>query len=139
MVNFQNYYKDILKAAKFREWEDGFNFANIPRNISDRAFHFGFEISGVETSGQVLENQVNTEVRLFFKGFRDTTTAINEAMTEAVALRQSILNTEGIATFTEETILGIDSVSIVPEPIDSNDNFVVIVMSFNTRVNEIIC
>ena len=139
MVNFQNYYKAKLKELNFREWEDGFNFENIPRSISDRAYHLSYSIAGVNTSGQILENQVDTEVRIFFKGFRDTSSAIDSAMNEAVALRQSILSTVDIASFTEETILGIDSVSIIPEETQSNDNFIVIVLAFNTRVNEIIC
>lgn len=139
MDKFKNYYTDILDSAGFKEWEDGFNFENIPRNIFDKAYHITWSIAGVETSGQILENQVDTEVRVFFKGFRDPSSAIDQAMAEAVALRQSILSPVNIASFTEEVILGITSVSIIPEPVPSNDNSFIVVMSFNTRVNEIIC
>lgn len=135
VVCFTNYYRNILNTAGFNEWEDGFNFDNIPKSIRDKAYHIFYSIPTVVEQGTTtLDNQIATTIKIFRRGFRNPKDAIDSAMCDAISLRRLVMNFETLAQYNEVKILGISSVSIVPEPLDNNDNSVIVTLEFITRV-----
>lgn len=133
-VTFQTYYKDILEAQGLKEWDDAFAVDNIPAQIRDNAYHLTYSIPNVIEQDQWNENEVATTIKIFKKAGRKTKQAFDNAMCEAISLRQLIINPETIANYIGVTILGISSVSIIPEPVNTNDNSVIITLEFITRI-----
>lgn len=140
VVNFQEYYKAILESNGYQEWEDAFNSENIPSTKLNKVFYLEYSIDSVEMDANLgLENQVTTDIKLFKKGYRNSKESLDLAMTEAINLRQLFMSPKTLAAFTETNIIGIDSVSIIPEQLQDDDNSIIVTLSFNTRVYETIC
>jgi hypothetical protein len=131
--NFQKYFQDIFNSHGFREWEDAFNKDNIPKNILNKSYFMSYGITTVENSVP-LEDNINIVIECFFKGYRNPKEALDNAMVLCNSIRLEILNRESIASFLEVNILAIDSVSQIPEPLNSsNDNSILITLEFNLR------
>lgn len=139
VVRFKEYFQDIFKANGFKEWEDAFNKDNIPSNILNKSYFMSYGINTVENSVP-LEDNINIEIECFFKGYRNPKEALDNAMELCNSVRLSILNRESIASFLEVNILAIDSVSQIPEPLNSsNDNSILITLEFNLRFLQTTC
>ena len=139
MVEFKNYLKPILESNGLAEWKDGFNRDNIPKNILDKAYFMSYGINTVE-NGINMEDNINVQIECFFKGFRDPQTAIDDSMELCNSIRLEILSPETIYQFAEMNILGINSVTQVPEPLSTtNDNSIIVTMEFNIRFIQINC
>lgn len=75
------YFRTHFKALGFTEHEDGFNINNIPETVLDKSFHIGAPVvvgGPVSHTHQDTNSEVN--VAVFFRGYRSTTEAIDEAM-----------------------------------------------------------
>jgi len=139
VVEFKNYFHTILKANGFKEWKDGFNRDNIPKNILNQSYFMTYSIATVE-NGTNMEDNISIEIEHFFKGYRNPQDAIDNAMEKVNSMRLEILDPQTIALFNEVTILGIDSVSQEPEPLNaSNDNSIIVTTELNLRLIQINC
>lgn len=139
MVEFKNYFHSILNANGFKEWKDGFNRDNIPKSTLDKSYFMSYSINTVE-NGITMEDNINVTLETFFKGYRDPQTAIDNAMELMNTVRLEILDPETIASFVDVNLLGIDSVSQTPTPLNtSNDNSIIITTEFNVRLIQINC
>ena len=139
MVEFKNYFHTILKNNGLKEWKDGFNRDNIPKSVLDKSYFMSYSISTVE-NGTTMEDNINIEIEHFFKGYRNPQDAIDNAMELCNSIRLEILDPQTIASFNEVTILGIDSVSQTPEPLNaSNDNSIIVTTVLNLRLIQINC
>lgn len=139
MVKFKNYFHTIFKGSGFKEWKDGFNRDNIPKSVLDKSYFMTYSINTVE-NGTQMEDNINIEIECFFKGYRNPQDAIDNAMETVNSIRLEILNPVSIASFLEVNILGIDSVSQTPEPLNAyNDNSIIITAEFNLRLIQINC
>ncbi len=139
MVEFKNYFHTILKGNGFKEWKDGFNRDNIPKSVLNKSYFMSYEINTVE-NGTQMEDNISITLEHFFKGYRNPQDAIDNAMELCNSIRLEILDPQTIASFSEVTILGIDSVSQIPEPLNaSNDNSIIVTTSFSLRLIQINC
>lgn len=139
MVKFKNYFHKILKDNGFREWNDGFNRDNIPKSVLDKSYFMNYSISTVE-NGTQMEDNINIIIEHFFKGYRNPQDAIDQAMELCNSIRLEILDPQTINLFDDVTILGINSVSQTPEPLNaSNDNSIIVATEFNLRIIQINC
>lgn len=127
------YFRTKLKTLGHTEWTDAFNFENIPSTVLDKCFHLEF---GNFEPGQQNNNAIEFEqkciVRMFTKGFVNTATAMDTAITRVeafiiVALGRSRLTTTGIKN--------VKMTSMTFEPIaESNDNVVMARMEFDLQI-----
>lgn len=140
VVKFQNYYKAILETQGIEEWPDAFNSENIPSTLLSNSYHLSYSIDSVSSDANYgIENEIDTEIKIFKKGYRNSRESLDLAMSEAIELRQLFMSPKSLATFTEANIIGITSVSIIPEQLQDNDNSIIVTLSFSTRVYESIC
>lgn len=81
MTGIKPYFKERLENLNYREWEDGFNFENIPSNLLDRSFHIYVNFgNGVRLNMQAQEIDITVELRVFFKGYRNISEGIDRAI-----------------------------------------------------------
>lgn len=125
------YFRARMSALGYAEWDDSFNFKNIPENIVNGAYHLEFETA---TSGPANQQPHRFDspviLRVFFKGYRDTKQVRDDALTNADTILAEILD--------PNNRLGTTLKDIVPSTIDivtvddSNDNDIILEMVFST-------
>jgi hypothetical protein len=128
--DIRGYFRTKLDALNYREWEDGFNFENIPSTILDGSYHI--EVGSI-TGGPA--NQVHhtflmpITVRIFFKGYRTPGEAIDAALNEANLILDEILKPSN--RLQTNGLKDVRPVSIQPVALQlSNDNAVILTMGF---------
>lgn len=132
LVNVRQYFKDRLDGLGFREWPDGFAFDNIPETIIDHSYHVflpsmgGFPIN--QTSQDVDSSVV---VRIFLKGYRDASEAIEESIEQVECVLNDVLKV-GNRTATLLNVV-FDSADFAPIKED-NETGVLVEMNFTARV-----
>lgn len=118
------------ESSDFKEWKDGFNRDNIPRTIFNRAFFIQYNsVTLQDDEGCFFFDDVSMNVDLFFKGFRDPQSALDSAMDTAQNIRRRAMNPKRAG----DVIKRVDGLSITPEPVDTNDNAIIVSLSFNLR------
>jgi hypothetical protein len=131
------YFRARLNALGFREWKDGFNFENIPSTILDKSYHVeiprGSRLNAFDMSSNDITQDV--VVRVFFKGFRNPSEAIDLALLKYEQILQSVLASENRIGVDIKNIY-FDSCQILPLS-DSNDNAVILEITFSCLI--IIC
>lgn len=128
------FFSETLAAAGLTEWDDAFNFENIPSSLVDKAFHQQFVgFQGQTTTAQDIEIMGQVAVRCFFKGFRDPASAVQESVVMSEDVIRACVNPE---SFAGTQIKGIYFTSLDIQPYDEtgNDNIVVAVIVFDVRV-----
>ena len=126
------YFRNILNGLTFSEWEDPFNFDNIPSTIIDKAYQMTSGVIAGSTANQLTYRfDYPLTVSIIFKGYNNVIEAVAEAEAQAdiiLAETQKVanrLNTDGI-----KDVIPLN-ISIIPLGV-SNDNIVVLQMEFNT-------
>jgi hypothetical protein len=118
-----------LEAIGFREWRDGFVFENIPETILDKSFHVYLEtISGspIDQKDQSLTGLV--VIRVFFRGYRDVTEAIDESISSTEAIVKEVCK---VSNRTSEGLLNVVFDGVDYEPLTAqNDNSVLVTLRF---------
>lgn len=129
-------FRSFLKArvleenSDFKEWPDAFNSENIPSTLIDKSFHITYDsISLVDDQGCFFFDDASMNVQLFFKGYRDPQTALDFAVNTAHNIRRRAVNPNKA----NELIKRVDALSLDVEPIDTNDNAIIINLNFNIR------
>lgn len=124
------YFRSVLGGLGFSEWDDAFNFDNIPDTIIDKSYHIGpVSSSNVTMQQRKLSYTASINIKVFFKGFRSPKDALDEAMIQgdnilAASLKPSTRN----AGATLKNV-NFDSLEAVPMDI-SNDNVVRLEIGF---------
>lgn len=129
------YFRARCKAIGLKEWTDGFNIQNIPSNILDKSFHITHgTMTGLKQNQQDQEINFPIQVRIFTKGYREPSLAIDSAiqLTENLIIEclkptNRLTQSSGIKNMVFE--------NANYEPIDgSNDNAVVATINFRAFV-----
>ena len=129
--------RDFIKArlleenSAFKQWGDGFNRDNIPRTIFDKAYFIRLSNpSNNVTENGYIDDNIEAELELFFKGFRDPQEAIDKALDVAYNIKRRSSN----PCHWDTTIKYVSIDSIVAEPIESNDNSIIIRLVYSFRL-----
>lgn len=117
--------------SSFKQWGDGFNRDNIPRTIFNKCYFIRLSnpTNNVTENGYVDDN-IEAELELFFKGFRDPQEAIDKALDVAYNIKLRSSN----PCHWDNTIKYVSVDSVVAEPIESNDNSIIIRLSYSIRL-----
>ncbi len=129
------YFRARCKAIGLKEWTDGFNYQNIPSNILDKSYHLMHgTMTGLKQNQQDQEINFPIQVRIFTKGHREPSLAIDSAiqLTENLIIEclkptNRLTQSSGIKNIVFE--------NANYEPIDgSNDNAIVATINFRALV-----
>lgn len=127
----RSYLRARAEAIGLREWEDGFNFSNIPSNIIDKSYHIeSNQAVGVALNQHCQDLNFSHTVRIFVKGFRSAAQGIDSAIAisedyikECVTAANRVAQTNGIKNVVFENV-NFDAQD------SSNDNLVVASLTF---------
>ena len=119
--------------SDFKEHKDAFNDENIGRSKFNKAYHITYGgLDSGELKDLITDDIMNMTVKLFFKGFRDTQNALDDAMDKANTIRLDIVNRTNYVNQTN--IKNVYLSNMTPESLDSNDNHIVITLNFIVRL-----
>ena len=117
--------------SSFYEHTDGFNAENVPTNIKTRSFFIEYQQpSNLSTEGDVVHDQVAATVKLFFKGYRSVKESLDNAMDTCHNIK---LRASKISNYTA-SIKRCTCNSVTIEPVDSNDNNMIVTMEFDIEM-----
>ena len=127
------YFRTRLDGLGYEEWDDGFDFQNIPESIIDGSYHLTTgEITRINTDHQVTYLSYPVFVRLYFDGFRNPKEAIDEAVEQGETIISDIIS---IANSNAQGIKDVQFDSMEPAPKGiTNDNIILLDMAFSARV-----
>lgn len=111
--------------SDFKEWKDAFNFSNIPNSNFNKSFHYSYSAPSIGEDSQSISYSLPGELKIFYKGFRDPQDALDAAMDEADTIVADIVsprNVDDARSGEDYPITNVFINSIVPTPIDTNDN-----------------
>lgn len=132
LSNVKTYFRSRLDGLAYSEWKDGFAFDNIPETILDRAYHVFIEsISGGPINHTHQDTESEVVVRLFYRGYRDVSTAIDESISGVEAIIADVCK---VANRTSVLLNVVFSGAEFSPLNDENDNSVFVEMRFSARV-----
>ncbi len=132
----RSYFKARLDALGYEEWQDGFNFENIPENIIDKAYHIeNFEIETVQMDQAHIELDVKVVTRVFFKGFQTIKDALDSVDEKLEAIIVEVMKPTNRLTGSDG-LREVQLTSIAKVPVAlSNDNTVMAELNWTAQVN----
>ena len=132
LSNVRSYLKTRMDGLGFEEWRDGFAVNNIPETVIDKSYHILVEsISGGAINHTHQDTESEVSVRIFFKGYRDVTEAIDTAI---ISIETIVKDVCKAANRTSEVLnVVFEGVNLSPQS-DTNDNSVFVEMNFSVRV-----
>lgn len=127
------YFRSKLKELGFREWVEAFNYENIPSTILDRGFHIDTPTGGrrgpYDQNSQEIEH--DCIVRVFFKGHRNPSAAVDVAMASYGDILRSCLSSDRLGLGVKNIYLA--DVNLRPYA-PSNDNLVLLEITFTCLI-----
>jgi hypothetical protein len=126
----RDWFRTRIDGIGYREWTDGFNFENIPGSILDRSYHL--EVGTITTGAA---NQLHytfsypVTLRVFLKGYRNPSLAIDDALNQANVIYQDLLLPANRLQI--DGLKDVRPVSVTPRSLKlTNDNAVILEMGF---------
>ncbi len=119
---------------EFSEWTDAFNVENVPNTIIEKAWHLMFDpASAVSLNQTGLLYDCPITIRVHFKGYREPQDAVDLGVQNAEAIIREFV--KHVNRLTQTSIKNVTSTGWNLEPLAaSNDNIVVLVLSFNLEI-----
>ena len=117
--------------SSFYEHVDGFNANNVPTNIKTRSYFIEYQNpSNLSTEGDLIHDQVTATVRLFFKGYRSVKDSIDSSMDTCHNIKRRASKISNYSS----TIKRVTCNSVTIEPVESNDNNMIVTMEFDIEM-----
>jgi len=124
------YFRTALNGLGFSEWDDAFNYENVPDTIIDKSYHLGtISSSNVVMQQRKLSYTASINVKVFFKGFREPKEALDEAMIQGDNILAAVLKPSTRNAGATLKNVNFDSLEAVPMDV-SNDNVVRLEIGF---------
>lgn len=119
--------------SDFEVHNDAFSTENIGANDFNKRYHIFYGNVATSVSNQVTTiDDVTATVKLYFQGFRDATESLDSAMDLANKFRIQCLKQNFIIN--QSFIKRVVCSSIQANPLNTNDNAIEIVLTFNIKV-----
>jgi hypothetical protein len=140
----RQYINQIVLAtdSEFLEHKDAFNTNNVPSNIFDKAFHVFYSVPSINRGQTVIDLSIDCTVTFYFKGFRCSQEALDFSMDLVGKVSRNCCKIENVNNFRETDDFPIQSCnpeSQVPEPLENNDNAIIITLDLTARLFDVIC
>ncbi|HEY9705630.1 MAG TPA: hypothetical protein V6C58_24540 [Allocoleopsis sp.] len=127
----REYLKDRLLEvdSDFEPYDEAFENDNLGDNNFDKRFQIFYQVDGATVSNQLTtQDEVTARVTLFFNGSRDSQEEFDSSMDIANVYRIQCLKVDKLRPYTH--LKRVVCTSIVPEPLDTNDNMIKIILTF---------
>lgn len=136
LSDVRTYFRTRLNYLGYKEWDDGFNYENIPENIIDKAYHIeNFEGDKVSLNQTDLEIDMKVVTRIYFKGFRTIKEALDRADEKLETIFVEVLKPTNRLTGSSG-LRDIQLDSFVKLPIAaSNDNTILAEITWTAQIN----
>jgi hypothetical protein len=109
----------VNSAAK--QWDDAFNFENIPHNNIDNYYHVIYQLeSDSPANANWVQENLSATITIFKRGGKLSRQALDDLMDDAHAIKLRLINPNHHINQIEK----VDVDSVTPEPINSNDDIV---------------
>jgi len=119
--------------SDFEAHNDAFSTENIGANDFDKRYHIFYGNVTTSVSNQVTtQDDVTVTVKLYFDGYRDATESLDSAMDTANLFRIQCLKINYLIN--QSFIKRVVCNSIQANPLNTNDNAIEVVLTFNVRV-----
>lgn len=131
----RTYLSDRLTSldSDYHEHTDAFNEDNIGDLNFDKAYHIFYgDVATTSANQNTTNDVVNATVSIFSQGHRDPIEALDNAMDFANQYRIECLKPKYI--YSQQFIKQVKSVSIKAEPLQSNDNAIVVRLQFSISI-----
>ena len=116
-------------SSSFKEHKDGFNRDNIPRSLLNKSYFIDVASSNNEsTEGRVVTDEITARVELFYKGYRNTQSTIDDAMDEANNFKLRASNPSHFSSLIKRVVC--ESIEVDPLA-DSNDNSILVTINMS--------
>lgn len=132
LANIRPFFRTHLDALGFKEWDDGFNFDDIPETVIDKSYHVLTETTQGGPINHTHQNTTTTvAVRLFFKGYRN----VSEGLDVAIAAVESVVNRVCKVSNRTSGVFNVIFIEAVYSPFKpADDNTVFVEMKFEVAV-----
>ena len=130
----RDYFKSriIEEMPKAKEHTDAYNVENIGLLKSKEVFFITYSNdSNITTDGDLVTDSITVDVTLMIKGYKDVKTEFDNAMDKAHNIKRRASN---ISNY-EDGIIYVVGGSISATNPDTNDNIIMVEMSFNVTMN----
>jgi hypothetical protein len=122
-----------MDGLGYVEWPDAFDFNNIPETIRDKSYHIEFgEIIGGSSNHQVHEFLFPIVLRVFLEGYRDISSARDDALVQVESIFGSILDPNNRLGECIKDIIP-DSV-LINSASESNKNDIIIQIGLSAKI-----
>ena len=131
----RQYFRDRISELDrdFIEHTDAFNTENVGELGFDKAFHIFYgNISTTSINMNTTNDNVQAVVTLFRSGYRDPIETLDDAMDFANQFRLKCLMPKHATR--NQFIKNVSCQSIKADPVNTNDNSIVISLQFNISV-----
>lgn len=130
------FFRTQLAALGYKEWDDSFNFENIPSSLIDKRFHLELQDAlGVRNNQLDQEISVPVLARIFLKGYRNTSSARDDAIARGQTILETILKPEVRVGEYPDGLKNVSLESMSTEAAKtSNDNLIVLNLTFSCLI-----
>ena len=125
----RSYLKSRITDENSSFYEHTYRFStdNIHTGIKTKSYYIEYQQpSNISTEGDLIQDQVTATVRLFFKGYRTVQQSIDSAMDTCHNIKR---RASKISNYTSD-IKRCTCSSVIVEPVEGNDNNIVVTMQF---------
>ena len=129
------YFKSVIRdeISNCYEHKDAINIENVAMKTKGTSFHIIYQnTSNLDTNGDLITDNFNVTVTLFFNGYRDVTTVFDSSMDTAHNIKLRACN---IANYTNGIKRVVGNNIDIAELDESNDNILKCVLSFDVRMD----
>jgi len=125
------YFRARMNSLGFKEWQDGFAVDNIPRTLLNGSYHIeANSVTPTRPNQQLVTFEIESIIRVHFKGYRSPSDAIDKAYVEAETILADILQPAN--KLSGPCIKDVYLASITVNPLGAtNDNAVILELTFN--------
>lgn len=140
----RTFIENQIKAVdkKLKAHDDAFNNENISSTKLISTYHIVYTIPSITRIDSVQDSTVSATVTFFFREGKSTVSAFDNGMNKVNEIAhkcQSYLSLQEFRTTDDFPIQLVESTSIIPEPLENNDNVIKITLGLDLLIQEIIC
>ena len=135
LAEVRTYFRSRMDFLNYREWEDAFNFENIPERILDKSYHIdNYQLSNIKTNPNHIDISQRVTIRFFLLGRRNPAGAVDDAMVALDEIYADILRPENRLN-AGSCLRNITLADTLIQPLNlDNDNGVMVSVGFNTQL-----
>lgn len=125
-----------------RKWNDVFNIENIPSSLIDNGYHVNYSAQSISRQQRTIETNLTATINFFFKGYNSPTEKMDLSMDKVLTISRDLSSLESIGNFRvtdDYPIQYCNPTSQVANPLDTNDNLIIITLELELLVISTIC